>query len=163
LQRSLQVDTIHLGDQLGAAGAFALALDGVSRDMDQAVASLDRRSTGTETQQAQQNVMRRLDLLLEVLKPEPPENNQSKPNANAGNKTPASANQAAKPPQSIENLAELKLLKMLQEEINRRTADLGETVGPEGKPTDQQRKEYSELAEEQARLAEMILKMQKGN
>jgi len=55
----------------------------------------------------------------------------------------------------------LKLLKILQEEINRRTTALAETIGPDEKPTDQQRKEYEQLAEEQARLAELILKMMK--
>ena len=158
-QRSLQVDAIHLGDQLSVA-AFALALDGASRDMDQAAGFLDRYQTAAETQQAQQNAMHRLDLLLDALKPEPPEN-QPNPPANAENKPPANANQTPKQGQSTVNLSELKLLKMLQEDINRRTAALAEAVGSEGKSTDQQRKEYEQLAEEQARLAELILKMMK--
>jgi hypothetical protein len=158
LQRSLQIDTIHLGDQLSDAVAFTMALDGASRDMDQAAASLDRRLTGVETQQAQQNAMRHLDLLLDALKPEPPEN-QPNPPANAENKKQGEGQQPLAQPQNTVKLSELKLLKILQEEINRRTATLAEIVGPEGKPTDQQRKEYEQLAEEQARLAELILKM----
>ena len=159
-QRSLQVDAVHLGEQLNAA-VFSLALDGVSRDMDQAAGLLDRHLSGEETQQAQQNAIRRLDLLLEVLKPETPDNQQNAA-ANADKKPPANANQAPKQPQSIANLAELKLLKMLQEEINRRTAALAEAIGPDGRPNDQQRREYEQLAEEQARLAELILKMMKA-
>ena len=65
-------------------------------------------------------------------------------------------------PQGTVSLAELKLLKSLQQEINLRTAVLAEVVGPDGKPTDQQRREYAELAEEQNALAEMILKMMKA-
>ncbi len=160
-QRSLQIDTMHLGDQLGeASAAFALALDIASRDMEQAAAFLDRHLTAAETQQAQQNAMRRLDLLLDALKPEPPENKPSPP-ANAENKPPANANQIPKQGQTTVNLSELKLLKILQEDINRRTATLAQTIGPDGKPNDQQRKEYNQLAEEQARLAELILKMMK--
>ncbi len=160
-QRSLQIDTMHLGDQLSeASAAFALALDIASRDMDQAAGFLDRHLTAAETQQAQQNAMRRLDLLLDALKPEPPEN-QPNPPANAENKPPANANQTPNQGQSTVNLSELKLLKILQEDINRRTAALAETIGPDEKPTDQQRKEYEQLAEEQARLAELILKMMK--
>jgi hypothetical protein len=161
LQRSLQIDAKHLGDQLRAAAAFALALDGASRDMDHAAGFLEQHLTAAETQQAQQNAMRRLDLLLEALKPESPENQPNQP-TNAENKISANADQAAKQPQNAVNLSELKLLKILQQEINRRTAALAETVGPDGKPTEQQRKEYEQLAEEQARLAELILKMMKA-
>ena len=160
-ERSLQIDAMHLGDQLSAASAaFALALDIASRDMDEAAGFLDRHLTASETQQAQQNAMHRLDLLLVALKPEPPEN-QPNPPANADNKPPANANQTPNQPQNTVNLSELKLLKILQEEINRRTTALAETIGPDEKPTDQQRKEYEQLAEEQARLAELILKMMK--
>ncbi|MGD0517477.1 MAG: hypothetical protein ABSA26_08085, partial [Thermoguttaceae bacterium] len=160
LQRSLQIDAIHLGDQLSAAAAFALALDGASRDMDQAAGFLDRYQTAAETQQAQQNAMHRLDLLLEALKPESPENQPNQP-ANAGDNKPVGGQQPLTQPENTVNLSELKLLKMLQEDINRRTAALAEAVGSEGKSTDQQRKEYEQLAEEQARLAELILKMMK--
>jgi Domain of unknown function (DUF4175) len=160
-QRSLQIDTMRLGDQIAeASAAFALALDIASRDMEQAAGYLDRHLTAAETQQAQQNAIRRFDLLLDALKPEPPEN-QPPPPANAENKPPANANQATKQGQSTVNLSELKMLKILQEEINRRTAALAESIGPDQKPNDQQRKEYEQLAEEQARLAELILKMMK--
>ena len=128
--------------------------------MDEAAGFLDRHLTAAETQQAQQNAMSRLDLLLDALKPEPPEN-QPNPPANAENKPPANANQAPNQQQNAVNLSELKLLKILQEDINRRTAALAQTIGPDEKPTDQQRKEYEQLAEEQARLAELILKMMK--
>ncbi len=161
LQRSLQIDAMHLGDQLSAAAVFAMALDSASRDMEQAAGFLDRHLTGAEAQQAQQNAMRRLDLLLEALKPESPANQPNQP-ASAENKAPANANQTPKQGQNNVNLSELKLLKILQEEINRRTAALAETIGPDGQPSDQQRKEYEQLAEEQARLAELILKMMKA-
>jgi hypothetical protein len=151
---------MHLGDQLSAAPAFALAIDGASHDMDQAAGFLERYLTAAETQQAQQNAMRRLDLMLDALKPEPPENQRNQP-ANTDNKTPANADQTAKQSENTVNLCELKLLKILQLEINRRTAALAESVGPDGKPNDQQRKEYEQLAEEQARLAELILKIMK--
>ena len=161
LQRSLQFDTIHIGRQLDRIAAFALAVDQASRNMDQAAGLLDRQQSGAETQQLQQNAMHRLDLLLDALKPEPPENKQNADN-NAGNKAaPPNANQNQNQQQSIATLAELKLLKMLQEEINRRTAELAESIGPDGKPTEQQQKDYDQLAEEQARLAELLMKMMK--
>ena len=158
LQRSLQIDAMHLGDQLSAAAVFAMALDAASRDMDQAAGFLDRLLTGAESQHAQQNAIRRLDLVLDALKPETPQNQPNQP-ANADNKPPANANQPPNQQPNTVNLSELKLLKILQEDINRRTATLAATAVPDGQPSDQQRKEYEQLAEEQARLAELILKM----
>ena len=114
--------------------------------------------TGAETQHAQQNAIRRLDLVLDALKPETPQNQPNQP-ANADNKPPANANQPPNQQPNTVNLSELKLLKILQEDINRRTATLAATAVPDGQPSDQQRKEYEQLAEEQARLAELILKM----
>ena len=157
LQRSLQIDAMHLGDQLSAAAVFAMALDAASRDMDQAAGFLDRLLTGAESQHAQQNAIRRLDLILDALKPETPQNQPNQP-ANADSKPPANANQPPNQQQNTVNLSELKLLKILQEDINRRTAALAETIG---QPSEQQHKEYEQLAEEQARLAELILKMMK--
>ena len=72
LQHSLQVDTARLGRQLTAAAPFALALDGAAADMGRAAEALDRRETGSATQDAQRGAVHRLDLLLEALKPEPP-------------------------------------------------------------------------------------------
>ena len=161
LERSLQIDALHLADQLTAAAAFALALDSASRDMEQAATSLDRLVTGPQSQQAQQSAIRRLDLVLDALKPQPPANQPNQPNqpANPDNKAQPNANQPPKEQPNTVNVSELRLLKILQEDINRRTAALAEAVGPNAQPNDSQRKEYDQLAQEQARLAELILKM----
>ncbi len=158
LQRSLQIDAMHLGEQLGEAVVYSTAIDGASREMDEAAGFLDRLLTGVETQQAQQNAIRRLELVLEALKPEAPQNQPNQP-AGAENKAQANANQAANQPQNTVKLSELKMLKIMQEDINRRTAALTESIGPEGRANDRQRKEYEQLAAEQVRLAELILKM----
>jgi hypothetical protein len=161
LQRSMQIDAVQLGGQLGAASAaFALALDRASGDMDAAAGFLERNLTAAETQRAQQNALRRLDLLLEALKTEPQENLPNQ-NPGEGNKTPPNADQTAGQGQNAVNLRELKLLKMLQQEINRRTEALSEAIGPNAQGDDKQRQEYEQLAEEQAKLAELILKMLK--
>ena len=123
LQRSLQTDAARLGQQLSGAGAFELALIGAAGDMGQAADSLDRRQTGPPTQDAQRRAIRRLDLLVDALKPEPPaepQDNSSSGGNNGGTKGPQGA--------GLPSLAELKLLKLMQQEINFRIESLNRPV-----------------------------------
>ncbi|MGW8258236.1 MAG: hypothetical protein ACWGMZ_12175, partial [Thermoguttaceae bacterium] len=61
--------------------------------------------------------------------------------------------------QDTVDLAALKLVKLLQQEINQRTSRLAAQLGPEGKPSARQRREFKKMAAQQSRLAELILKM----
>ena len=124
--------------------------------MGRAADLLDGRTTGAEAHLAEQNALRRLNLLLEALKPEPPpekkEENNEGGNGGQGNK-------GAKPPgDGIKKLAELKLMKLLQQEIQLRTVELQLAVGAAAANEDQ-RRQFAQLAEEQGRLAELMLKM----
>jgi hypothetical protein len=56
-------------------------------------------------------------------------------------------------------LAELKLLKLMQEDLNRRTRELDEAVRSGRKSAEDARGEYGRLSEEQGRLAEMLLRL----
>jgi hypothetical protein len=117
---------------------------------------LDNRTLGEETHQAQQNALRRLNLLLEALKPEPPPEKKEDDDAGGAG---GPGNKGAKPPgDGIKKLAELKLLKLLQQEIQLRSAELQLAVGAEGASADQ-RRQFAQLAAEQGRLAELMLKM----
>ena len=69
-QHKLAADTAQLSRRLAGAIAMALARAGV--DMGQAGDLLDTRQTGPATQAMERSAMRRLDLLLEALKPEDP-------------------------------------------------------------------------------------------
>jgi len=129
--------------------------------MDQAAVLLQRGQTGPETQQPQRNALHRLELVLTALKPEMQEK-QPTTGENATQTETVETGDGQRASQGAQTLAELKLIKLLQQEINMRTAALAQAVGPNGKPTDQQRRQYEQLAEEQNRLAELVLKMQKG-
>ncbi|MCC6126167.1 MAG: hypothetical protein IT426_14490 [Pirellulales bacterium] len=156
MQRGLREDAKKLAEQLAAAGAFNLTLNGAAADMGRAADLLDERATGRETRAAQQNALRRLDLLLEALKPEPPPAKKDEENAGGAG---GQGKQGVKPPgDGIKKLAELKLLKLLQQEIQFRTVELQQAVGAGGANEDQ-RRQFSQLAEEQGRLAELMLKM----
>ncbi len=155
IERSLQADAQKMAEQLAGAGAFNLTLNGAAADMGRAADLLDGRATGAETRLAEQNAMRRLNLLLEALKPEPP--TEKKDDNNGGGGGPG--NKGAKPPgDGIKKLAELKLLKLLQQDIQLRSVELQLAVGAGGASEDQQR-QFTQLAEEQGRLADLMLKM----
>jgi hypothetical protein len=155
LQRSLQNDAAGLGQQLSAAAAFELALTGAADDMGQAAESLDQRQTGATTQEPQRRAMRRLDLLVEALKPEPP----APPKPDDDN-PPAGGDNANKKqgPQDdrLPPLAELKLLKLMQQEINSRIETLQHVAAD--KPTAAQLREYTDLSRQQGHLADIILR-----
>ncbi|NQU21197.1 MAG: hypothetical protein HQ567_07940 [Candidatus Nealsonbacteria bacterium] len=155
LQRALHGDTLEMAEAMIASGAFHLALQGAGRDMGRAAGLLDRSNTGQPTQQAQQHAVRRLDMLLEALQPEQPSDDNAGADGGAGD--PGGAPGAGA--RAVQTLAELKLLKLLQEEVNLRTVQLEEAVDRAGDPTDAQRTEYNALGEEQAKLADLVLKM----
>jgi hypothetical protein len=155
LQRAIQADALKLADQLAGSGAFNLTLTGAAADMGRAADLLDSRTTGEETHFAEQNALRRLNMLLEALKPEPPP--EKKDDNNGGNG--GQGNKGAKAPgDGIKKLAELKLLKLLQQDIKLRTAELQLAVGAGG-ASEEQRRQFTQLSQEQGRLAELMLKM----
>ena len=154
-QSLLQTETVALAEQLVGAEVFNLALSGAAREMGRAADLLDRRDTGSVTQQAEQNALRRLGQLLEALKPEEPEEDPDASKGGQGGKGPS-----GQPPGSgIQTLVELKLLKLLQEEVNRRTQELESAFGRAEPLPDEVRREYVELSAEQGRLADLLLNL----
>ena len=143
-------------DGLGPAETFKLALRGAVSEMLRATVFLDRGETGEGAQQAEQHAAARLEQMLAALKPDSPGSPDGPPK-------PGDQQQPPPGEQSLRGLAELKLLHLMQQEINRRTSDL-ESRRRQGKPlsVDQER-ELNQLADEQGRLAEMVLKLSQGN
>ena len=149
-QRAVETEAGSLMDKMAKAPAFALGLRGVLREMDRAARGLDRQETGPPTQEAERNALVRLQQMQEALKREegkPPEDQQQNP--------PGQNNQQP-PVDAIQRLAELKLLKLMQEEVHRRTIELEETRLRAGTLTEEQTQSLRQLAEEQGRLATMI-------
>jgi len=154
-QGLLQSETVALTEKLVGADVFNLALSGAAREMARAAALLDRRETGTPTQAAEQNALRRLDQLLEALKPEEP---KDEPGDSGG--AQGGQEESEQPPGSgVQALVELKLLKLLQQEVNHRTRELEETFGSADTLTDEALREYTQLSEEQGRLADLLLNL----
>jgi hypothetical protein len=149
LQRSLQTDTAQLAERLRGAAAFELALVAAATEMNQAADSLDRRQIGPPTQDAQRRATNQLNLLVEALKPEQPVAQDQ--GSNAGNNT----TKRNPPGAGLPPLAELKFLKLMQQDINARLDRLQQAVAP-GKPTPEQSRQYTGLSEQQGRLADIL-------
>jgi hypothetical protein len=63
---------------------------------------------------------------------------------------------------AIQRLAEVKLLKSLQEEVNRRTAELDAARVRQGQLSATQLQEVEDLAREQGRLADLIIDLSRA-
>jgi hypothetical protein len=146
-QHKLQAAAVGLAQRLG--GAFALALADTAGDMRQAGELLDGRQIGTATQDVEQSAMRRLDRLLEALKPDEPIAQGEGPSGGQGGPQGAAGGGGL-------TLADLRLLRLLQKEINARTQKLQQAAHPSAKPSDEQVRRYDQLSEEQGHLADNV-------
>ncbi len=152
LQRELQTGAAQLGERLVGVRAFRLALAGAAGDMRQAADAFDRRQIGELPQAAQRCALRRLDLVVEAMKPEKTSETEKKDSNNGGAN---GADKNAGRQGGVQTVAELKLLKFMQQEINLRTETLQQSMVA-GALTDEQRREFSELSEQQERLVEIV-------
>lgn len=155
-QRALGTETGQLAEKLVAAPAFELALAGAGRYMKRAAALLDRDQTGPVAQQAEEDALARLAMLLEAFKREGAQ--QEEPREASGG-----AGGTGKAPGpggvGVQTLTALRLLKLMQQEINLRTQRLEEAVGGAEVLSDEQREECVALGKEQDRLADTVLQM----
>jgi hypothetical protein len=151
-QRDLAADAGTLSQRVARAPVFVLGLQGATREMDRAGKGLDQRETGTATQQAQTNALARLQQLIAALQRPPPTPSEKPP----GGSKPDGPSPNPSAGDGIQRLAELKLLKSLQEQVNRRTAELDAARVRQATLTPPQLEELAELAREQGRLADLI-------
>src|SRR5579883_1531568 len=106
--------------------------------------------------------LRRLEQLAEALKPDDPKKPAEKSNGNP-------PNQPQNPPQPnpdgggeqdiVPPLAQLKVLRALQAELNKRTADFAKDHPNPDKLTDEEKAELRELEQSQLEIAELFEKM----
>lgn len=147
-QRMLQTQTQSLGNRQGESDAFGLAISGAGNDMGLAADQLDRRQPGSPAQQAQHDALRRLALALEASASKPLANTSTNPRGDQAGQGGAQDDGQALP--------QLRLIKSLQEEINRRTRQLEQAGAAQD---DDSRRRYTGLSDEQGRLADVTQKV----
>lgn len=153
-QQGLQRETEGLMEKLSAAEVYRLALNGAAGEMQEAAQLLAADKTDEPTQTAEKNALRRFEQLVEALKQEPAEGQEPPmPNEGQGGDQP----QQPKPPgDGIPAMAQIKMLKFLQMEINDRTKELDTAKVRSQGLSESQLREYTRLSEQQGMLADLV-------
>jgi hypothetical protein len=147
-QKMLHTETSLLAEKLAPAEVINLALDGAARQMARAGSLLERQQTGSQTQTAQEAARLRFAQLLAALANK--SNNQGGQQQEGGGGGATSGGRA----DGNQVLTQLKLLKILQEDLNSRFRSLG---ADDGSATAAD--ELAQIADEQGKLAELALKL----
>ena len=154
-QMELEGQTRKVGERLVPAEVFVSIADEVADGMATSGEALAARFTNEETRSGQARVLRRLDQLLEALKRDKRKEQEdgfaSQP---AGGKGQSGKSGSMLPPAT-----QLKLLKILQADVNERTRRLDEARARSGKPDEKSLTRLRELGHEQRGIAEMTGKL----
>ena len=151
-QKNLQQETLRLVKKLSAAEAFALALKGSARQMQRAVELLGERQTGEPTQRAEEAARQRFVDLIAAMNPDKKPGSGGKQNQGGE----GGGKQNGLPGEGISGLAQLKILKTLQQELLDRTVELGKKrTDQKGTVTPEQQQELDDIARDQGAVADL--------
>jgi hypothetical protein len=150
--------TLKLLESEGSAVAFARVLEEVRIDMVAVQRRLNDTYVGKDTQVIEENIIAMLKEMLEAVKKAQQDQQQQK------DQPPGQPSQPQKPgdKQLIEMLSELKLIRMLQMQVNTKTKGTGEQYQGEQASDPILKSELHQLAERQAKIQEMLQKIASG-
>ncbi len=150
-QKSLETETSLLAEKLSLAEVINLALAGAAQKMARAAELLVHHETGARAEEAQEAARIRFEQLLTAFEqtPKPGDGQQGGPSGQGGGGGGSGGDPA-------QMLAQLKLLKILQEDLSSRYRTLTARQSNEG---DQLAQQLSEIAGEQGKLAELAGKL----
>jgi hypothetical protein len=155
-QDQLAEETEINGDKLASAEVFQFAMRRAAEQMRLAVDALNRLETGGDVQRAQRLAMNQLRLLIESLTDEPAENGDQQP---AGGGDGPGGGQSPDGQDGFQALAAIKLLKLMQQDINARTEELRDKQQG-GEPLSLgDAEELQRLVADQGRLAEIAFEL----
>jgi hypothetical protein len=150
IQEGLKDETAELIEKLEGAPVFALTLKRAAGNMEEAAGRLHTVKTDELTQRATRSAARRIQQLLESLKPDrPKEGDQQQGGGNPGGGAGGQGGDGI-PPE-----AQIKMLKALQEEINERTDYYDELRRRKKELTPEQYAEIDRLQADQGTLADL--------
>ena len=145
-------------EDLDRRAVFQLALQSASRDMLQASAALQENDSGRVTQALELGALTRMRHVRDLLRAIPPPSEKKESDQKGGG-----GPSGKQPPPPLIELAEVKMLRWLQADLNGRTrryeADLADS--PQDKSGKLQAAQR--LAEEQSRLEELVREMMRRN
>jgi hypothetical protein len=159
VERGLQGDVEQLEKSLKVAEVFALVLRRTARSLGLAADRLENKQSDAAVVTLQRDAVKKIESLLLVLKPDdksaPAEAGPMPPPEQAADEDQPKPQQAQPPGEALPQLAQLKLLRALQEEFLERTQFLDGLRDKDGNLPEQIAKELEELASEQAELADL--------
>lgn len=160
-ERSLQHSAEQMQQQMASAEVFSLVLKRLARSLKLSAEQLSERETAEATQTLERDAIRKIDSLLAVLKQEQkkqekPQQPPEKPEelSDVPQEQEEKPEEAQPPGDRIPQLAQLKLLKAIQEEYLERTEMLNKFRDKDGKLPESMEEEKNELAREQVELAD---------
>ena len=159
VERGLQGDAEQMEKSLKVAEVFSLVLRRTARSLKLAADRLADKQLDAAVLALERDAVKKIESLLLVLKPDEPQEKSGQ----AGQPTPseqdpddpAKPQQSPPPGESLPQIAQLKLLKALQEEFLERTQLLDALRDKEGNLPPEAAKELEELALEQAELSDL--------
>lgn len=152
-QDALKQETTSTAERLGSSAAFKLALEGAAGDMGRTSQALRERRTDERTQRTAENAVRRFQQLLDALQPRKPKQGQAGQEGAEGGDSGGQQGGGEERPTSI---AELVLIKLMQEGVNARTRELDD-LRKRTRLTPEEAAEYQHLGEEQGKLADLLI------
>jgi hypothetical protein len=156
-EEQLKLEADGIAEKVTAAEVFQLGVRSSADQMQRAAELLAKSDTGDDTQRAEQQALVRLRQLLTALK-EGQSAQAGEPNQ-AGEGNPGNGGaKSNQPPPIVHSVTEIKLLTVMQEDVNRRTIELQERIAGRAQ-TDAESGELASLAQEQGRIAELVTKM----
>ena len=158
-QQALTEETKTVAEKVAAAAAFHLALTTAAERMAEAKALLSQRKVGLPTQRAEQIALDRVAMLLEAMKPD---NASQAENQGEGQGGEEGGQNSAQPTsqEAIADITQLKLIKLLQQDLNLRTRELTREL-TDREISASQREQYARLSAEQGRLADLVRNLMK--
>ncbi len=156
-QGNLRDESQGLTTSLAGAAVFQFGLELIAQDMTRATDRLEQREVGDETVRAENLALQRLDQLRTALQDDNQQPADQAQEEQQQGDDEAGAQQGAQ--QKNHSVAELKLLKSIQEQINERTQALVDASRASTRWSIEQQVEFDALRRDQGRLADLVTNM----
>lgn len=156
-QNALRQQADALTEQLTGAPVFHLSLSGATRKMDDAAQRLSNRKTDSLTQKTQREVISRLTDILNALQATAAD----KSAGNGTNANEAGGGQGGGSPANngIPPVAQLRLLKSLQQGVNNRTRVLDQSKDQDPETGKDDNVPFDQLSKEQGQIADLLMEL----
>ncbi|MFI4874731.1 MAG: hypothetical protein ACIALR_05315, partial [Blastopirellula sp. JB062] len=157
LQKGVMGETAEFARTISKAAVFHLSLTTAADLMRETARALDARDLSSETERNAQQSANRLEQLLTALAQDDPEGEQ--PQQNQQDQQPGRQQQPGGSQDGISQIAQLKLLKLMQQGLNELTNQAAARLAKESPPSVELEIELSRLAKEQGELAQLALEL----